>query len=315
MEDRDLAGKRAILIAGPTASGKSAVALALAERLGGTIINADAMQVYADLAVLTARPSAEDMARAPHLLFGYVDAAQPYSVGRWLGDVEPALRTTLAQGRVPVLVGGTGLYLQALMQGLSAIPAVPETVRARLRAEAEGVPPRLLHERLATYDPSMAARLRPSDPQRVLRALEVFEATGRSLSTYQNKRDRPILPPTQMAGVVLAPERATLHDAIDRRFDAMLEAGAIEEIARLSMRALDPTLPVMRALGVAPLLSHLKGERSVREAADDSKRLTRHYAKRQLTFARNKLAALPWVRPIDATEKLLGMWVRTSSDR
>lgn len=315
MDDRDFAGERAILIAGPTASGKSAVALALAERLGGVVINADSMQVYADLAVLTARPSADHMARAPHRLFGHVDAAETYSVGRWLGEVKTVLRETWSEGRVPVLVGGTGLYLQALMQGLSAIPTVPDEVRARVRAEAEGLSAQVLHDRLAARDPTMASRLRPSDPQRIVRALEVFEATGRSLATYQANREKAILPPARIAGVFLAPERATLHETIDRRFDRMLESGALEEVARLATRGLDASMPAMRALGVPPLISHVRGETSRQEASEEGKRLTRNYAKRQLTFARNKLSGLFWLSPDDATESMIDDWTRLMAER
>ena len=300
MDDRNFARERAILIAGPTASGKSAVALAVAERLGGVVINADSMQVYADLAVLTARPTAEDTARVPHRLFGHVDAAEAYSVGRWLSEVETVLRETWAAGRVPVLVGGTGLYLQALMQGLSAIPAVPDEVRARVRAEAEGVPSEVLHDRLAGCDPIMATRLRPSDPQRIVRALEVFAATGRSLATYQADRGAPLLAPSQIGGVFLAPERAALHEAIDRRFDRMLDEGAIDEVARLASRTLNISLPAMTALGVPPLLAYVAGKIDRQQAAEEGKRVTRHYARRQHTFARNKLRNLPWVTSTEA---------------
>jgi tRNA dimethylallyltransferase len=314
MDGFGLTAKRAILIAGPTASGKSAVAITLAEQLGGVVINADSMQVYADLDVLTARPSAGDLTRVPHRLFGHIDAAETYSVGRWLTEVEQCLAVTWGEGRIPVLVGGTGLYFKALTQGLSAIPLVPEVVRARLRTEAEGRSADELHATLAARDPIMAARLRPTDPQRILRALEVFEATGRSLSTFQAVREPPILPSDRCAGVFFAPERAVLNAQIDRRFDRMIDEGAVDEVARLGARQLDPVLPAMRALGVPPLLVHLAGDLPLAEAVDRGKLLTRQYAKRQMTFARHQLPDLDWVAPADALASLEGRWAALSRE-
>ena len=289
--------RRALLIAGPTASGKSALALALAERFGGTLVNADSMQVYADLAILTARPTGAEILRAPHRLFGHVDAAEPYSVGRWIKEAAGALEAAWTDGRVPILVGGTGLYLRALTEGLSAIPAVPDAVRASVRADAEGCRPEDLHARLATLDPAMAGRLRPSDPQRIIRALEVFAATGKSLAHFQSQREPPVLPLASVVGVVLALDRDELNRRIDQRFDSMMEAGALDEVARLAARGLDPSLPAMRALGVPPLLRHLAGELPFAEAVAQGKLLTRHYAKRQGTFFRHQLPGLPWVAP------------------
>ncbi|MBE7186577.1 MAG: tRNA (adenosine(37)-N6)-dimethylallyltransferase MiaA [Methylobacterium mesophilicum] len=284
------AEKRAILIAGPTASGKSALALDLAGRICGTVINADSMQVYADLHILTARPSSAETARVPHRLFGHVDAAAAYSVGRWLDDVRLALEETWTAGRRPVVVGGTGLYFKALTQGLSAIPAVPDALRARIRQEAEGQAPEQLHARLAQHDPVMAARLRPSDPQRILRALEVWEATGRSLAAFQGERQPPLLPVGEVAASILEPDRDDLKRRIERRFDAMMAAGALDEVARLAARNLDPTLPAMRALGVPPLLAHLRGEIDLDTAVRAGKGLTWQYARRQMTFIRSQLA-------------------------
>ena len=294
----------AVLIAGPTASGKSGLALRLAERLGGTVINADALQVYADLRILTARPSAVEETRVPHLLFGTVDAAQNHSVGHWLADAERALAAAWAAGSLPILVGGTGLYFRALTQGLSDIPAVPAAVRARVRGEAAGVAVADLHARLARRDPAMAARLRPTDPQRILRALEVLEATGTSLATFQAVRASPLLPPSRFAGVFLAPDRHALGRAIDSRFDAMMAAGALAEVARLAARRLDPTLPAMRALGVPGLLACLAGTLDAGEAKAQGKLDTRRYAKRQFTFGRSQLPDLPWMAP-DAAEPFL----------
>ncbi|HEX4768738.1 MAG TPA: tRNA (adenosine(37)-N6)-dimethylallyltransferase MiaA [Lichenihabitans sp.] len=290
----------AILIAGPTASGKSALALRLAERLGGEIVNADSMAVYRDLAILTGRPTPEDLGRAPHRLYGHVDAAEAYSVGRWLGEASDALAAVRQRARRPIVVGGTGLYFKALTQGLSDIPMVPDAVRTRLRGEAEGMSPEALHARLAALDPETAARLRPSDPQRILRALEVFAATGRPLARFQAERSAPLLAKGLFTGLVIAPEREVLRGAIDRRFDAMMAAGALGEVAALRVRKLDPALPAMRALGVPPLLAHLDGAMSLDEAVRRAKAQTRAYAKRQITFARHQLPGWIWAAPEEA---------------
>lgn len=279
-----------ILIAGPTASGKSALALALAERLGGILVNADSMQVYADLPILSAQPDTDERRRAPHRLFGHVDAATAHSVGRWLAEAGDVLAEVRAAGRVPIVVGGTGLAFKALTQGLSAIPAVPAAVRAAVRDEAEGVPPAALHRRLAAVDPAGAARLRPTDPQRILRALEVIRATGRPLAAFQQARQPPLLGPGSYRAVFLTLERAELNRRIDTRFDAMMRAGALDEVAALAARQLDPALPAMRALGVPALLAHLAGSATLEAAVALAKLQTRQYAKRQATFGRHQLA-------------------------
>jgi len=285
---------RALLIAGPTASGKSAVALKLAERFGATIVNADAMQVYADLRVLTARPSAAEARRAPHLLFGEVDAAENFSVGRWLARAGEIL----AGSRAPLIfVGGTGLYFRALTEGLSDIPRVPEAVRAAVRAEAEGQTTPSLHAALAARDAATAARLRPSDRQRVLRALEVVAATGRPLTEFHGARAAPALPAGAWAGLFLAPEREALSARIAARFDEMLREGALDEVAALATRRLDPALPAMRAHGVPHLIAHLEGRLSLEDARALAVRDTRHYAKRQFTWARHQMPAFVWVAP------------------
>ncbi|MDX7950066.1 tRNA (adenosine(37)-N6)-dimethylallyltransferase MiaA [Lichenihabitans sp. Uapishka_5] len=302
--------KRAILIAGPTASGKSALAVAVAERLGGTVVNADAMQVYRDLRILTARPSEAEMAQVPHRLFGHVDAAEAYSVGRWLADVALLLEEVEQKGRVPVLVGGTGLYLKALTRGLSPMPAVPPDLRDRLRLDAETTPPAALHARLAACDPGMAARLRPTDPQRILRALEVFEATGRSLLSFQAISEPPLLPATYVTGIFLAPTRVASNAAIDRRFDAMMAAGALDEVAALSARRLDPSLPAMRALGVPHLILAHEAAMGLREAVEAAKLATRQYAKRQSTFVRHQLPDLDWVPPEAGFDAVMSRWMR-----
>jgi tRNA dimethylallyltransferase len=229
-------GPEAILIAGPTASGKSALAITLAQRLGGTVVNADSMQVYSDLRVLSARPSEAEAAAAPHVLFGHVDGAVNYSVGLWLADAARTLAELRGQGRLPIFTGGTGMYFKGLLRGLSDIPPVPEEVRARVRADAEGQDPATLHARLAALDPVTAARLRPSDPQRILRALEVFEATGRSLSAFQGARTPGLLDPARCLCLFLAPERAAavreLELALEALGEARARASAAEEAAK-----------------------------------------------------------------------------------
>ncbi len=288
---------RALLIAGPTASGKSAVALNLARRFGGTIVNADSMQVYRDLRILTARPSAQEEALAAHKMFGAIDGAVNFSVGRWL----EAAKNVLSEAQAPVFfVGGTGLYFRAATQGLSEIPHVPVEVRARIRGEAEGAPTPALHARLAKIDPETAARLRPSDRQRLLRALEVVEATGRPLLAYQGAREPPTLTAGEWAGLFLAPERAALNARIEARFDAMLRAGALDEVLALARRGLDPALPVMRAHGVPHLIAHLAGRLSLEVASALGVRDTRQYSKRQFTWARHQMRDFVWVAPESA---------------
>ncbi|HYA73346.1 MAG TPA: tRNA (adenosine(37)-N6)-dimethylallyltransferase MiaA [Roseiarcus sp.] len=291
---------RALLIAGPTASGKSAVALALAKRSGGMIVNADSMQVYRDLRVLTARPSEAEERQAPHRLFGEIDGAENFSVGRWLERAKDILAETRERTGPLLFVGGTGLYFRALTQGLSDIPRVPEAVRAGVRAEAEPLSTPDLHARLAERDPLTAARLRPSDRQRVLRALEVVAATGRPLAAFQGAREAPALAAGQWAGLFLAPERAVLNARIEARFAAMLREGALAEVAALMRRGLDPALPIMRAHGVAHLMAHLRGELSLDEASELAVRETRRYAKRQFTWARHQMPDFAWVAPEEA---------------
>ncbi len=290
----------AILIAGQTASGKSALALHFARALGGMVINADSMQVYRDLRVLTARPDREDEAKAPHRLFGHVDGGVNYSAGLWLANASQALDEARREGRLPIFAGGTGLYFKALTQGLSAIPPVPEDVRAKVRARAAGIPAADLHASLMRRDQATAARLRASDPQRILRALEVFEATGTSLVAFHATRKLPVLDSKDVLAVFLVAEREALKARIDARFDAMLEAGALQEAARLRERRLDPALPVMRALGVPHLIAHLNGEISLAEAANLAKRDTARFAKRQMTFARHQLESFRWMTPQEA---------------
>jgi len=292
---KTLAPPRVILIAGPTASGKSALALSLAQKLGGAVVNADSMQVYRDLRILTARPTPDEERGAPHLLFGHVDGAENYSVGRWLEDFRNALAELSAKRQAAVVAGGTGMYFLAALKGLSDIPAVPQDIRARVRAWAEGRPPQELHAELQRRDPETAARLRETDPQRILRALEVFEATGIPLARLQAARAAPILDAAPRPAYFLAPPREKLYARIDRRFDKMIEAGALEEVRALKARRLDPSLPVMRAHGVPHLLGHLEGRLALEEAIALGKADTRRYAKRQFTFARHQLPGFEWL--------------------
>lgn len=222
---------QAVLLAGPTASGKSALAVALAQRLAGTVINADSMQVYADLRILTARPQAAELAAAPHKLYGHVDGAINYSAARWRDDAAIALNQTWQAGRLPIVVGGTGLYFKTLERGLATMPLVPDAIRSALRAQTEGVDTQLLHQRLAACDPLTAGRLRSTDRQRVLRALEIWQVTGRPLAAWQGEaHSPPLLDPTRCIRVFLTPDRATLGKRIDERFEAMIAAGALEEV-------------------------------------------------------------------------------------
>lgn len=280
---------RAFLLMGPTASGKSALALALAERLGGEIVNADSMQVYRDLRVLTARPSIADEARVQHHLYGHVDAGERYSVGRWLDDALAAMAAIQARGATPIVVGGTGLYFSALTKGLAEIPAADPEVRSALAARLtlEGAP--ALHAELTRADAPTAARIKPNDGPRILRALEVLESTGRSISAH-HANTRPALAEHEWVGLLLTPERAALYAAIDQRFAAMLGAGALDEARALAVRGLDPMLPAMKAHGAPALMAHLRGELSLEEAAQIAQRDTRRYAKRQFTWMAGQMS-------------------------
>ena len=290
----DAGRPKAILIAGPTASGKSAAALDLAQRFGGIVINADSMQVYRELAVLTARPSQAEMQRAPHCLYGTVPASERYSVGRFLEDVAHALRDAKVEGRLPVFIGGTGLYFKALTEGLAQVPDVPPEIRAHWRGEAERIGTEGLHRALQARDPVMAARLRPSDPQRLLRALEVIDATSVSLAEWQGADAAAVLHPEGLLRIVIAPEREPLYAAIDARFDRMMEQGAIEEVRALLALGLDPALPAMRAHGVRELAAYLAGDSSLEAAVEKAKTESRRYAKRQMTWARRFMQDWQW---------------------
>ena len=297
---------KAVLIAGPTASGKSALALELAEAAGGAVINADSMQIYRDLRIITARPTLEDEARVPHRLYGHVDAAVNFSAGAWLADAANALEEAHAQGRLPIFIGGTGLYFKALTSGLSAVPPIPAEVRdgVRERLDRNGV--EALHAELAQRDPRSAERLKPRDRTRIARALEVIEATGRSLLDWHREAQSPLLPKDSYRALFLAPERDDLYARINARFDTMVGAGALTEVERLAARKLDPLLPAMKAHGVPALIRHLSGEISLEEATSIGRADTRHYAKRQFTWFRHQLPEFEWIRPEGARGWLAG---------
>jgi tRNA dimethylallyltransferase len=288
---------KAVLIAGPTASGKSAFALDLAQKTGGVVINTDSMQVYRDLRILTARPTLEEEAQAPHRLYGHVDAAVNFSAGAWVSDAAKALAEARAQNRLPIFTGGSGLYFKALTRGLSAVPPIAAEVREDVRARLERDGVESLHTELALKDPVSAERLKPRDRTRIARALEVVEATGRSLTDWHREGLPPLLPPGQFSAIFLAPDREDLYARIDARFDVMLAAGAREEVAALAARKLDPLLPAMKAHGVPTLIRHLQGEITLEQAAEIGRADTRHYAKRQFTWFRHQLPEFEWVKP------------------
>jgi len=295
---------RSVLIAGPTASGKSALAMTLAEKFGGVVVNADSMQVYRDLRVITARPSPADEARVPHRLYGHVDAAENYSVGRWCRDVGAVLAEAAAQGRVAILVGGTGLYFKALTHGLSAVPPTPPEIRNAVRARLVREGAAALHAELARRDPVTAQRLMVNDRSRIARALEVIESTGRPLSDWHRDGLPAPLEAARAAKIFLTCERKELVARIERRFADMLAAGALDEVRALRARKLDPLLPAMKAHGVPWLIRHLDGAISLDEAAAGAVMDTRRYAKRQLTWFRNQMKDWPWAGPQEAEKAL-----------
>lgn len=300
-----MTGKSAVLIAGPTASGKSALALEVAARSNGIIINADSMQVYRDLRVITARPTDEEMNRAPHRLYGHIGAEEIYSAGRWLREAEQEIASARTAGKTPVVIGGTGLYFSALLQGLSAVPEVPAEVRQQVRDLGDTKDNEALHGMLASRDPRTAAEVRVPDRQRILRALEVVEATGRGLADWREEPGVPVLNSGDYQAIFLEADREALGQRIDARFDKMLDEGALEEVKRLENRKLDPRMPAMKAHGVPWLIKYLNGEMKLEEAAAQGKRDTRQYSKRQETWFRNQLPEFRWVKPEAALEALL----------
>jgi len=279
--------KPVLVVAGPTASGKSGLALAIAEAMTGVVINADSMQVYRELGVLTARPGAAALARAPHRLYGILPAREPCSAGRWRKLALGAIEEAHATGRLPIVTGGSGLYIQALVEGIVALPEVPQEIRARARALFEKLGAEGFHAALAARDPLMGGRLRPRDRQRLIRAWEVLETTGESLAAWQEEHSGG--PPAHLdfAGILLEPPRGGLYAAIERRLDAMIATGAVAEAASLLALGLDPQLPAMKAVGVPELALYLRGELSLEEAVRRAKQATRRLAKRQLTWFRH----------------------------
>lgn len=295
--------RRVFFIAGPTASGKSAAALMLAEKIGGEIVNADAIQVYRDLEILSARPGPAELARAPHHLFGYLDAALRCSAGMWGREAAKAIGDIHERGRPAIVVGGSGLYFRALEEGLSPIPDVPEEARIAARQRLEALGAEAFRAEVVARDPAMA-RIAVTDVQRLLRAFEVCEATGQPLSAFQDAPRQPLIgAPTSR--VVIEPPREALYAACDARFDLMLERGGLDEARRLAERGLDPGLPAMKALGAAELIAHLKGAMSLEEAAELARRNTRRFAKRQLTWFRHQAAG--WPRAADPGAALAGL--------
>jgi tRNA dimethylallyltransferase len=289
------------LIAGPTASGKSALALTLAERIGGTIVNADASQVYRDLRVVTARPAPEDEARAPHRLFGHVDAAVAHNAAAWAGEAKAVIAEVHAAGGTPILVGGTGLYIRTLLDGIAPVPEIDPAIRAEVRA----LPTADAFAALGRDDPEASARLRPSDTTRIARALEVVRSTGRTLADWQRDKAGGIGDAVRLAPLLLVPDSAWLAERIDRRFLAMLDQGGIEEVEALLARRLDPALPAMRAIGVPDIAGWLGGRLSREAMIERAQAASRQYAKRQRTWFRHQPTA-DWKRILQSYDSYDG---------
>ncbi len=281
-----------IIIGGPTGSGKSALALDLAERIGGAIVNADSMQQYRDLRIVTARPTLADHGRAPHFLYGHLPADKPGSVGQWLRQATRVIDEIKSQERVPIVVGGTGLYLKALLKGIAAVPDIPSEIRLTTteRFNALGVPG--FHQEFAKRDPEQAAMLEPGDRQRLIRAAEVLEATGKSLLYWRAQPHKRAILPEPIVGVALLPPRAALHRRIEQRLQTMIDAGALDELDVLRSKNLSPDLPLMKAVAVPELLAHLDGKLDLGTALERASAKTRQYAKRQMTWLRHQLPEL-----------------------
>ncbi|MCI9865021.1 tRNA (adenosine(37)-N6)-dimethylallyltransferase MiaA [Rhizobium skierniewicense] len=279
----------AILITGPTASGKSALALQWARENNGVVINADSMQVYDTLQVLTARPSGDEMEGVPHHLYGHVPPATLYSTGEWLREIAALIETLRGEKRLPVIVGGTGLYFKALTGGLSDMPAIPAEIREKYRACLVEDGPAELYEELTQRDPETAASLRPTDGQRIVRALEVMEATGQSIRMFQQARGPMIIDPDRARKFVVLPDRALLHERINQRFGLMMQSGAVEEVKALLAQELSPDATAMKAIGVSQIAEMLAGRMTQAEVIEKSAAATRQYAKRQMTWFRNQM--------------------------
>ncbi|MBI3678392.1 MAG: tRNA (adenosine(37)-N6)-dimethylallyltransferase MiaA [Proteobacteria bacterium] len=295
----------AVLIAGPTAGGKSAAALALAREIGGAIINTDSMQIYREARILTARPTAEDEAQALHLLYGHVSVNEFYSVGRYCADAARSLDEVRREKRIPIFTGGTGLYFDALTEGLADIPPIPAAIRETARLRREKLGAGAFFEELRARDPETSARLRAGDTQRTLRAFEVLEATGRPLAQWQREKEKPLLAGLKLARFVISPPRDVLHDRINARFEAMLMQGTMEEAARLV--DIPAQLPAAKILGRRELLAVRADELSLEEAAAKIQAATRQYAKRQLTWFRNRMADWVWIEDLRLSNILSAM--------
>lgn len=293
---------RILLIAGPTAAGKTALAIAAARRLEGEIINADSMQVYGGLSLITARPCAEEMDQAPHHLFGTIDPGTRFSVGDWLGAAAALIDDIEGRGRTPILVGGTGLYFNALTKGLAPVPEITPEARSEAAALIEKDGLEGLYAEAVRLDPAGAAKVKPADRQRLQRIVEVGYATGEALSSFHAKTE-PVLSAQRWTGLVIEPDREALYARINRRFDQMMQAGALEEVRRFMERTLDPSLPAMKALGVPPLIKHLRGEMPLEEAIELAKRDSRRYAKRQMTWFRNQHADWARITSLDPDDR------------
>ncbi|MBM3539221.1 MAG: tRNA (adenosine(37)-N6)-dimethylallyltransferase MiaA [Alphaproteobacteria bacterium] len=304
-----------VVIGGPTACGKSALAVRLAETFDGTVINGDALQVYRELSVLTARPGSSEARRAPHRLYGVLSVHQPCSAARWRTMALAAIAAAHGRGRLPIVVGGTGLYLRALMEGLSPVPAIDPEVRRSARSRHAELGAERFHAELSRLDPVMGKRLQASDSQRVIRAWEVITATGRSLSLFQ--KIRPAKPALRFVPLVILPPREALVAACDRRAARMLEEGALDEVKALLAMQANPSLPAMKAVGVRELGEHLAGRVSRQEALEALQRATRQYAKRQITWFRRQMPeAQIWREQFSESLELeIFPFIRKSVDR
>lgn len=296
-----------LVVGGPTASGKSGLALMLAERLGGTVINADSMQVYQMLRVVTARPGPEEEVRVPHRLYGIVPPSERMSAARWRDLAIEEIRRSHAEGRLPIVVGGTGLYLRTLMQGIVEIPDIPDDIRREALELQQEIGTPALHARLAALDPETAARLNPTDTTRVVRAFEVVRATGQGITEWQRTGRHDVPADLAFHPLVVEPPRERLYAQCDARFLAMLDQGALEEVRALEAMNLDPMLPAMKALGVPELRAHLHGDWDLPTATAKAQQFTRNYAKRQSTWFRNQLAAAPRTDPAELTDRIAAM--------
>jgi tRNA dimethylallyltransferase len=298
--------KSAVLIAGPTASGKSAIAIAVAKQTGGVVINADAMQLYAELDILTARPSKADVKSVPHRLFGCVPASAAWSAGRWLEAAGREIQSAWDSDKVPVVTGGTGLYFKVLEDGLSQISPVPASIRDHWRQRLQREGPQILHGELARTAPADAARIEEADGQRIVRALEVLQATGKPLGEhFSDARQTSVLAGADVKRIALTPPRATLYAACDARFEQMVSRGAVQEVEKLMALKLNPELPAMKAIGVQAFAAHLAGEQSLEQAVAAAQKQTRNYAKRQMTWIRNQMTAWPKAAENEVALKIL----------